>query len=282
MTVAAETNRIPYSCNGALVNFDFAFKIFDETDLAVILTDSDGIETTLTLTTHYSVSGSLSSGGKITTVATYASGNTITIMLAMALTQPSDLIYGSSYSSEAVETIGDRAVKMIQQLSEKLTRALTFQATSAQSDIEIPEPVAGYLLGWNTAGTALINIETYSSTVKVIILQGEDFDAALTVADRKARFVVPKELSGMKLISQGAHVYTVSSSGLPTFMIRNHTQSVDMLSAAIAVPEGDLDSDSGTIDTSNNTVTEGDEVSVNCTIAGTGTKGMEIRMGFEK
>lgn len=282
MTVAAETNRVPYSCNGVLTDFDFTFKVFDEDDLAVILTDSGGTETVLTLTTHYSVSGSLSSGGKVTTVATYASGNTITIMLAMDLAQPTDLIYGGSYSSESVETMGDRAVKMIQQLSEKLTRALKFKDTSTQSDIEIPEPVAGYLLGWNSGGTALINVETYSSTVKIIILQGEDFDAALTVADRKARFAVPKELSGMKLISKGAHVYTVSSSGAPTFMIRNHTQSVDMLSAGIAVPVGDLDSDSGTIDTANNTVTEGDEVSVNCTIAGTGTKGMEIRMGFEK
>ena len=111
-------------------------------------------------------------------------------------------------------------------------------------------------------------------------------DTALTVADGLTHFTVPAELNGMNLISVGAHVYTVSSSGLPTFQIHNLTDAVDMLSTAITIDATENDSKDATtppvINTAADDVATGDVIRFDCDGAGTGTKGMEIRMGFRK
>ena len=58
MTIASEANRSgPYACNGATTRFPFAFKIYDEAHIRVILTDPAGLEANLTLGTHYTVTG---------------------------------------------------------------------------------------------------------------------------------------------------------------------------------------------------------------------------------
>lgn len=57
MTVAAETNRKTYSCNGVLTDFSFDFLIFDEDDLKVTITDSGGTPTVLAITTDYTAAG---------------------------------------------------------------------------------------------------------------------------------------------------------------------------------------------------------------------------------
>ncbi len=109
-------------------------------------------------------------------------------------------------------------------------------------------------------------------------------DTVLTVADALASFTIPIELNGMNLVSVGAHVYTASSSGLPTFEIYNLTNTAQMLSTLLTIDATEKDSKDATtaavIDTNNDDVVTGDELQFNCTIAGTGTKGMEIRMGF--
>jgi len=124
-----------------------------------------------------------------------------------------------------------------------------------------------------------------AAVIRIVAVKCIADDTALTVADGKAHFTVPIELNGMNLVSVGAHVYTVSSSGLPTFQIHNLTQTADMLSTAITIDENEKDSKDATtaavIDAGNDDVATGDELRFDCDTAGTGTKGCEIRMGFQ-
>lgn len=115
-TVAVETNEVSYNCDDVTTEFPFTFKVFDEDDLKVTVTSAAGDETVLTLTTDYTVSGNLKDGGKITTLVVWATGYLITVELDMDFEQPTDLVYGGTYSSESVETMVDRTVKMVQQL----------------------------------------------------------------------------------------------------------------------------------------------------------------------
>lgn len=109
-------------------------------------------------------------------------------------------------------------------------------------------------------------------------------DTALTIGNGKAHFTIPIELTGMNLISVGAHVYTVSSSGSPTFQIHNLTDAQDMLSTVLTIDATEKDSkDAATpavINTTYDDIVTGDELRFDCDGAGTGAKGMEIRMGF--
>lgn len=119
---------------------------------------------------------------------------------------------------------------------------------------------------------------------KNIVREGMAFDTTLTTGDGKVRLTIPIELNGMNLVSVGAHVYTASSSGTPTFQIYNLTQAADMLTNLLVIDENEYDTkDAATaplIDTANDDVATGDVLRFDCDVAGTGTKGMEIRMGF--
>ena len=156
MTIAAETNKVTYTCDGSKTEFDFTFKVFQTSDVKVVLiTVATDAETVLTETTHYAITGSLSSGGKVTTVSTYSSLYKIFITIDIDLDQETDLVYGGSYSSEAIETMSDKLTKIAQQFFEKIKRSITFKMSSDNEDIEIEDLVAGKTIVVNSDGDGL-------------------------------------------------------------------------------------------------------------------------------
>lgn len=128
------------------------------------------------------------------------------------------------------------------------------------------------------------SIDPIPPGIKTIILKVIADDATLTTGDGKMYVTIPVELDGSNLVTVGAHVYTASTSGNPTFQIHNKTDAVDILSTVITIDVNELDSkDAATpavINTNNNDMATEDEIRIDVDIAGTGTKGLEIRMGF--
>lgn len=164
MTVSSNTRRAgPLACNGSLVAFDFDFTTTDDDDIQVVLADSDGTETVLTKTTHYSVAlnsdQTSDPGGTITTVSTYASGYTITIIGALAYTQQTELSNLGGFFPKVIERAIDRVVIYVQQLKEILDRAVRLPPSTSAS-AELPTPSPNKAIGWNATGDALTNITT--------------------------------------------------------------------------------------------------------------------------
>lgn len=120
-----------------------------------------------------------------------------------------------------------------------------------------------------------------SKTVYVICL---DQATALTTGNGKAYFTVPSILNGMNIVEVAATVYTVSSSGTPTFGIYNLTDSKNICSTNITIDANEYSSYTATtaavIDTGADDVATGDRLRLDCTVAGTSTKGMDIIMIF--
>lgn len=121
---------------------------------------------------------------------------------------------------------------------------------------------------------------------RVVVIKVIADDTALTTGDGKCYFTIPVELNGYNLVSVGAHVYTVSSSGTPIVQLHNLTDTADMLSTRITIDAKEKDSSTAAaaavIDTDHDDVATGDEIRIDVDGAGTGTKGLEIRMGFRK
>jgi len=161
MTVSTTTNRVSYACDGTTVVFPYTFKIFEDTDLEVILrNNSTGAETTLALTTDYTVSGAgEDSGGNVTTVSAYSSDYTLVIRRVLPLTQETDYITGDSFPADSHESALDRLVMIAQQLYEELGRAIKLAVTSPFSELEIPDPEANQYLKWNSSADALENAD---------------------------------------------------------------------------------------------------------------------------
>jgi hypothetical protein len=120
---------------------------------------------------------------------------------------------------------------------------------------------------------------------RAIILKVMADDEALTIGDGKINLTIPSVLNGMNLVEVAAHVYTVSSSGLPSIAIYNVTDSQDMLSVNCTIDASENDSkDATTAPTINNSyddVATGDVIRIDVDAAGTGTKGLEVRLTFQ-
>ena len=100
---------------------------------------------------------------------------------------------------------------------------------------------------------------------------------AVTTGDSKLGIVIPPELNGYNLVRVLASVATVSSSGTPTYQIRNATQAVDMLTTKITIDANEPTSLTAAtppvIDTANDDVASGDLIYIDKDVAGTGEKG---------
>ena len=131
MTISS-TTRIagPFVGTGSASVFPFTFKVFAASDLDVIrLNSSTGVETTLVLTTDYTVTlngnQNTNPGGSVTLVAgALASGFTLTITSDIANLQPTDLTNQGGFYPEVITDSLDRATIQIQQMADDLTRSI--------------------------------------------------------------------------------------------------------------------------------------------------------------
>lgn len=127
-------------------------------------------------------------------------------------------------------------------------------------------------LAGSNLGTFLVTIQLHAPSTD------------LTTGDGKMLWTVPAELNGMNLISVQGAVYTVSSSGTPTFQIHNLTDTQDMLSTLITIDESEYSSATAVtapvINASYDDVATGDRLRIDCDVAGTGTTGGEVTLGF--
>ncbi len=178
MTVSSTTIKTaPFTGDGATITFAFSWKVWAESEIKVILRlVSDGSETTLTLTTDYSVTlgSTLPSAGSITTVETYESTHEIVIKANFPRTQEVDYGEGDTFPAESHEEALDRGVRLSQQLQEQLSRAILFPESSTFEDVVLPEPASDEYLRWNNAATALVN----ASAIEVGDINAHNIDAA--------------------------------------------------------------------------------------------------------
>ncbi len=141
----------------------------------------------------------------------------------------------------------------------------------------------------NTAGlvpAADANKTVDSWVSKIVYIKCLAETTALATGNGSAYFTVPLELNGMNLVAVAASVYTVSSSGLPTFMVYNSTDNTSMLSTALTIDASELTSytaaTAAVINTSYDDVSQGDQIRIDCSTAGTGTKGCDLILTFRK
>lgn len=155
------------------------------------------------------------------------------------------------------------------------------QATQTKLGINTSTPATGKVLYSPADGQS-----EWQGPRRVVSIQVTDpAGSAITTGDGKAYFRVPAELNGCNLVAVGAHVTTVSSSGLPTVQIANVTQAVDMLTTKITIDANEKDSSTAAtpavIDTGNDDVATGDELRIDIDVAGTGAKGLIVDLTFQ-
>lgn len=179
MTIASDVRRAgPFIGNGAQTDFQFDFKVFEKTDIAVYLRDPDAGETVLVLDGHYSVTLNVDQdnnpGGTITypIVGTpLASTQRLVVIGALPQVQLTDITNGGGFYPEVIENALDYLTILIQQLTEQIGRAVIVPVThpGAGSPMELPDPEPFKLLGWHATQPRIVN---YDPAGGIVVVQG--------------------------------------------------------------------------------------------------------------
>lgn len=154
MTISSTTSRVSFAGNGSTTVFSFPYYFIADADLVVVLrVDSTGVETTKTITTHYTVSGAgEAAGGSVTMLTAPASGETLIVYRDPSAIQETDLVENDSMPAESVEQALDRVIMVAQRLKNRLDRAVRLtEGYSSSFDPSLPAVMeAGDLLRVNS------------------------------------------------------------------------------------------------------------------------------------
>jgi hypothetical protein len=137
------------------------FYFLEADDLLVIRRTAPNIETTLALTTDYSVTGAgLAAGGSITLVNAPNSSQIITIIRDPDFAQNTDYQANDPFPAETHERALDKLTMMAQRLKELLSRSFRLSdGYAGTANTVIPEPEASKVIGWDSSATSLVNYD---------------------------------------------------------------------------------------------------------------------------
>jgi len=160
MTISSEIRTAgPVTGNGVATGLPFYFKVFLPTEIVVVQTDLDDVDTTLVYGTDYSVTlnadQNTSPGGTITYLISGIGPSLIPTGYVLNATsdvqelQPVALTNLGGFFPQVLNGALDRVTILIQQISSKVLRSLQFPISVDLSGFstEVPAPVANYVLG---------------------------------------------------------------------------------------------------------------------------------------
>lgn len=166
MTVSSITTKVSASGDGSTAGFNYTFKIFADSEMQVIIRSSAGVETTKTLTTHYTVSGAGNdSGGTVTFTSGNipASGETVVLRRNLALTQGTDYVENDPFPAESHEDGLDRLTMITQGIQEELDRTFKVSKTTTINTPEFTQDAtarASKALGFSSDGNTLAVVDS--------------------------------------------------------------------------------------------------------------------------
>ncbi len=158
MALETTTSRVSFSGNGSTTVFSFPYYFLAQTDLVVVeKVTATGVETTKTLTTHYTVSGAgVAAGGSVTMLVAPTSGTTLTVYRDNAVTQDLDLVENDSMPAEELEERLDKLTMIAQRAKNRLDRTVRLtEGFTTTFDPQLPALLtANCVVKVNSAGSA--------------------------------------------------------------------------------------------------------------------------------
>ena len=161
MTVSSEVFKVTYSGDGSTTSFSTSFTFSANDEISVTLvTNATGTETVWVLGTQFTLTGAGTGSAGTLTVDTSpvdytpASGTTLVIQLAPALTQTTALPRGGTVSpKDTLEPMHDKRVRQLLSLKETLDRAIVIPVgETSGGTIPIATLRANKLMSFDAAG----------------------------------------------------------------------------------------------------------------------------------
>ncbi len=178
MTRSSEVSPIiRYECNGTTLAFPTVFQFFDEDELKVVFIpdDTSVAETTLTLTTNYTVSGGDGSTGTVTTTGDDPLGNDpyddgdLVIIRETPLTQEIQSRTTGAFRPPNIEDALDKTCDQMMEREALSEFALRLPDTTDMTavDSQLPTLEASKFLAVNASGMGFVFATTIAADVPV-------------------------------------------------------------------------------------------------------------------
>lgn len=243
MTLSTTSSRNDYTGNDTTATYSYSYRILLSSDLEVtVKKTSTGVETTLALTTDYTVTGVGAASGTIVLVdnnqAWLSSGNgyldtgyTITIKRVTALTQSTDIRNQGDFYPEVHEDAFDKLTMIDQQQQDAIGRSIKMPVTvnPATFDAILPSPEADKFIKIDAAGTGFEYGSSTTSGLDNTAIIADAQIARSKLADGTASHVVINDASGVMsseaLLDKSRGGTGVDGTGL-TFATLTGTQAL--------------------------------------------------------
>ncbi|MDD5176257.1 MAG: hypothetical protein PHQ05_07550 [Sterolibacterium sp.] len=205
MTISSTTRKAgPFTGNDVTTAFPFAFKVFSASDVVVVRTDLSGAETTLTISSNYTVTINANQdtnpGGTVTLLAALTSGFLLTLTSGVQALQPTDLTNQGGFYPKVINAALDRLTILVQQLAEAVSRSVkTAISTPPGVNSTLPAPVPYQLIGWNADGTGFQNTDPTYSTALATDLANSASGKGAALVGYGGETVYPSGTVGSKL-----------------------------------------------------------------------------------
>ncbi len=181
MTIPATTRKAgPFTGNGSTTAFPFTFKVFTTADIAVIKADVDGIESTLTLDSDYSVTlnsdQDATPGGTVTypiSGSPLPSTDKLSIKGDVDYEQGTDIPTGGDFNPVVLENALDSLSMQIQQVQEAVSRAAVVPITSAADAADLVADIA-------LLASKIDNLDTIFANMADITTVADDLNEAVS------------------------------------------------------------------------------------------------------
>ncbi|HEY0842477.1 hypothetical protein [Methylotenera sp.] len=207
MTISSETRKAgPFNGNGVTTSFPFVFKTFAKSDVKVIFTDANEIETILVLDSDYTVTLNVDQnanpGGSIS-YSTLATGQKLTVLGAVEYTQETDVQNQGGFYPEVIENALDKITMLIQQVKEIADRSIVVPASSSVTSENYLDTINTYKVeaaaSASAASTSASNAD--SSAVSALVASelaekwaSEDEDVPITTGEFSAKHWAAKAM----------------------------------------------------------------------------------------
>lgn len=156
-----ETRRAgPFLGNGVTTVFPFEMRVMQASDVVVTHTDVTGVDVVLGggFTVTVNPDQGENPGGFVTLSVAPETGEKITLTTDAPSTQEKTFSNNGFFPAELNE-VHDRLTVLVQQVEEKVDRAIKLPVSVAGFDTQLPLPVADNAIGYNSTGDGLANID---------------------------------------------------------------------------------------------------------------------------
>lgn len=296
MSLNSSITRSQYTGTNLISVYAYAFKIFTDSDLRVVVRNiSTGVETVLTKTTDYTVSGvGVTGGGNVTLVNAsqawltggfLSSAYKIAIIRMRSIVQSADIKNQGDFYPETHETAFDKATMIDQQQQDQIDRSVKFPDSFDISsfDPNIPTTIVGLanrVIGTNDDGdgfevgpsfadigtAAADSAAAAASAASAAASAAAAAASAIDAANASLGVVVTGTLASPQNISASGITYVPANGDLQTWFVQGNGGPVTVtanpaISAALA--PGKRLRLSGRSDTNTLTLNDGNGLDLN-------------------